>query len=143
MFVSPTTYHMKRTNIIFWISTGLLAAAMFASGVQNMLITTDSVALITDQLGYPKYIIGFLGIAKMLGVIAILIPGYPRIKEWAYAGLFFDLLGAFYSTIASVGEFRPEMLGMLPFFLLWALSYIYYHKRLREQGKPALQGSVA
>jgi len=134
---------MKRTNIIFWISTGLLGLVMFASGVQNMLITADSVALITDTLGYPKYIIAFLGVAKMLGVVAILIPGYPRIKEWAYAGLFFDLLGAFYSTIASAPEFKPEMLGMLPFFLFWALSYIYYHKRLSAQGNPAFQGSVA
>lgn len=133
---------MKKTNIIFWVSTGLFAAAMLASGIQNLLVTTDSVALITDQLGYPKYIIGFLGVAKILGAAAIVIPGYPRIKEWAYAGLFFDLIGATYSSIAIAG-FKPEMLGMLPFFLFAIVSYIYYHKRLSASANPALQGSVA
>ena len=115
---------------------------MLGSGIQNMLVTTDSVALITDTLGYPRYIIGFLGVMKILGVIAILIPGYPRIKEWAYAGLFFDLLGATYSTIAVAG-FKPEHLGMAPFFLLWVLSYIYYHKRMSGSADAALKSSVA
>jgi hypothetical protein len=133
---------MKKTNIIYWIATGLFGLAMIGSGIQNMLVTTDSITLITDTLGYPKYIIAFLGVLKILGVVAILIPGYPRIKEWAYAGLFFDLLGATYSNIAVAG-FQPEMLGMLPFFLFWAVSYIYYHKRLSGSETPAMQRSVA
>src|SRR5688572_17461531 len=102
----------KSTNIIFWISTGLFAAIMLFSGVQGVLVSEGSVTLITDQLGYPKYIIAFLGVAKILGAIAILIPGYPRIKEWAYAGLFFDLIGATYSSIAVSGP-DPAILGML------------------------------
>lgn len=118
---------MKRTNIIFWIFTILFAGFMAASGVTGVLVTADSVALITDQLGYPKYIIAFLGVAKILGAAAIVIPGYPRIKEWAYAGLFFDLIGATYSSIALAG-FQPEMLGMLMFFIPGVVSYIYYHK---------------
>ena len=81
------------------------------------------------HLGYPKYIIPFLGVAKLLGVIAILIPGFPRIKEWAYAGLAFDLIGATYSIVA-VGPIQVSMLGMVVFFIPLIGSYLYYHKRL-------------
>lgn len=73
----------------------------------------------------------FLGVAKLLGVIALLVPGFSRIKEWAYAGMFFDLTGAVYSGL-SVGGFDPKMLVMLVPFGLGALSYIYHHKRLKK-----------
>jgi hypothetical protein len=133
---------MKATNIIFWVSTVLFAAAMFASGVGGVMVSEGSVALITDQLGYPKYIIAFLGVAKILGAVAIVVPGFPRIKEWAYAGLFFDLIGATYSSVAISG-FDPQILGMSVFFIPGIVSYIYYHKRLSASGQPSLQGSVA
>jgi hypothetical protein len=81
------------------------------------------------DMGYPTYIIPFLGVAKLLGVIAILIPGFQRIKEWAYAGLFFDLAGATYSGLA-LGGFQPQILIMiLPFGFLF-LSYYLWHKRM-------------
>lgn len=123
---------MKKTNTLYWIFTGFFALAMFSSGVQNAIMTQPSVEIISTQLGFPEYFVPFIGIAKILGVIAILIPGYPRIKEWAYAGLFFDLVGATYSGFMA-GPFDPAMLGMLIFFTLFALSYIWYHKRLRLQ----------
>lgn len=118
---------MKKTNILYWTFTGLFAAAMLFSGIANLLVTADSIALF-NTLGYPEYIIPFLGVAKILGSIAILVPGFPRLKEWAYAGLFFDLVGATYSAIMAEG-LHPAMAGMLIFFGLEALSYIYYHKR--------------
>lgn len=128
---------MKRTNILYWIFTGLFAAVMLLSGVQNMLVTESSVALLS-HLGYPNYIIPFLGVAKILGAIAILIPGYPRLKEWAYAGLFFDLVGATYSGIMTDGLQLP-MAGMLIFFGLFALSYAWYRKRERVMGAALAQ----
>ena len=76
----------------------------------------------------PTYLLPFLGIAKLLGVIAILVPGYRRIKEWAYAGLMYDLIGATYSVAASgkpVGNWSP----MLIFIVVGVCSYIWYHKR--------------
>ena len=82
------------------------------------------------QLGYPDYFIPFIGVAKVLGVIAILIPGYPRIKEWAYAGLFFDLIGAVYSQIAIGGPIAPVSIMLLPIGLGVA-SYFFYHKKLK------------
>lgn len=105
---------------------------MFSTAIPNIILEAGSVELIQDQLHYPEYFLPFIGVAKVLGVIGILIPGYPRVKEWAYAGLFFDLAGATYSVIATFG-LRPDMAGMLPIFGLFALSYIYYHKRLRGE----------
>ena len=119
---------MKKTNIIYWVFTGLLAAFMLFSSIPDILVVPDAVTFMT-HLGYPKYIIPFLGVAKLMGVIAILIPGFPRIKEWAYAGLAFDLIGATYSIVA-VGPIQVSMLGMVVFFIPLIGSYLYYHKRL-------------
>ncbi|HWA32779.1 MAG TPA: DoxX family protein [Cyclobacteriaceae bacterium] len=125
---------MKATNIIYWVSTGLFGAAMFFSGITNILVVPDAITLF-QTLGYPMYLIPFLGWAKALGAIALFIPGFPRVKEWAYAGLFFDLLGATYSNYCAI-SFQPEMLGMVVFFGLFFLSYIYYHKRMDATSKP-------
>jgi hypothetical protein len=125
--------HMKKINILYWVFTGLFGAVMLFSAIPDIIVVPDAVAFVTDKLGYPKYIIPFLGVAKTLGVIAILIPGFPRIKEWAYAGLFIDLVGATYSNIC-VDGFQPGMAGMIVFFGLGALSYIYYHKKLSYKG---------
>ena len=127
---------MKKINIMYWIFTGLFGAFMLFSAIPDIMVVPDAVAFVTNKLGYPQYIIPFLGVAKALGVAAILIPGFPRIKEWAYAGLFFDLLGATYSGIC-VDGFQPSMAFMLLPFTLEALSYIYYHKRLNAQAQSA------
>jgi hypothetical protein len=116
---------MKKTKIYYWIITGLFCAFMLLSAVPDILLTPATVKFMTD-LGYPVYIIPFLGIAKLLGVIAILIPGFPKIKEWAYAGLFFDLVGATYSGIAK-GGFDPRILTMiLPFAFLFISRYLWH-----------------
>ncbi len=122
---------MKAVNIIYWVSTGLFGAAMFFSGITNIMVVPDAITLF-KLLGYPMYLIPFLGWAKALGAIALFIPGFPRVKEWAYAGLFFDLLGALYSNYSAVG-FHPELLGMLVFFALFTVSYVYNQKRMDAQ----------
>ena len=123
---------MKKINILYWTFTGLFGAFMLFSAIPDIRVTPEAVTFITN-LGYPKYIIAFLGVAKALGVFAILFPGFPRLKEWAYAGLFYDLLGATYSGIANDG-LQPAMAFMLLPFGLLALSYTYYHKRQRQLG---------
>ena len=123
---------MKKTRTLYWVFTILFAVIMFASAVPNVMMSQDSIDLIHTALGYPEYFIRFIGIVKILGVIGILIPGYPRITEWAYAGLFFDLAAATFSGIAAQG-FDPAQFGMLIFILPGILSYIYYHKKLREE----------
>jgi len=122
---------MKRTNLVYWIVTGLFSAFMLFSAIPDMLATKEAVDFITN-LGYPAYFVPFIGVAKILGVIAILIPGYPRIKEWAYAGLFFDLVGAVYSNLTKFG-FDPMMLTMIPVFGFLFWSYFLYHKRISTQ----------
>lgn len=120
---------MKRLNLIYWIVTGLFAAFMIFSSVSNVTSSPDAVAFLSDHLGYPAYIIPFLGMAKILGSIAILIPSFRRIKEWAYAGLFFDLSGAFFS-ILMVDGFEPGSLFMFVFMGFLLGSYFLWHKKL-------------
>jgi hypothetical protein len=122
---------MKKTNIIYWVITGIFGAFMMFSAIPDILVAPEAVTFITN-LGYPKYLIPFLGVAKALGVIAILTPGFPRLKEWAYAGLFYDLLGATYSGIAKEG-LKPEMSFMLLPLTFLFVSYMYHHKRLKER----------
>jgi hypothetical protein len=82
-------------------------------------------------MGYPAYLLPFLGTAKLLGVVAILVPGnYPRIKEWAYAGLAFDLFGATYSILSNGQPVSDWIFMALP-LILAAGSYSFYHKMRR------------
>lgn len=121
---------MKKTKIIYWISTGLFAFMMFGSAIPDIISQDMAVKGMHGELGYPLYFIPFIGVAKVLGVIGILIPGFPRIKEWAYAGLIFDLIGAMYSIYA-VGKSGADLYGMIVPILLGVLSYTYYHKKMK------------
>lgn len=125
---------MKRTNILYWVFTGLFGLFMISTAIPNILLDAGSIDLISTQLGYPQYMIPFLGVAKTLGGIMLFIPGFPRLKEWAYAGLFFDLIGATYSAVAAAGFMLPQLF-MGVFIGMGALSYIFYHKRLKEQAE--------
>jgi hypothetical protein len=119
----------KKKHIAYWIITSLFGAFMMFSAIPDILVIPDAITFMT-ALGYPVYFIPFIGVAKALGVIAILIPGYPRIKEWAYAGLAYDLIGALYSIIA-VNGFQADVLVMvLPLGFLTA-SYMLYHRKLK------------
>ena len=118
---------MKKIKIAYWIVKGIFAAFMLFSAIPDILVVPDAVTMITG-LGYPRYIIPFLGLAKLLGAIVILIPGLKRIKEWAYAGLFFDLIGATYSAIAKEGFQLPMLFMILPLGFLF-LSYFLWHKK--------------
>ena len=120
---------MKKTNILYWIFTGIFGLFMLSSGIQNLLVTPEWIGLM-KTLGYPAYLIPFLGVAKCLGVVALVVPGFPRVKEWAYAGFFFDLVGATYSVIVMEGLQVPQIF-MLFIFAFLAASYFYYHKRQR------------
>jgi hypothetical protein len=120
---------MTKTNIIYWTATVLFGGFMLFSAIPDLIVVPEAVEFVSNKLGYPEYIIPFLGAAKTLGVIALVIPGFPRITEWAYAGLTFDLIGATYSNFA-VDGFQPGALFMLVIFGMEAISYIYYHKRL-------------
>ena len=92
---------MKRTNkIIYWIATGWLALGMTSSGIVQLLKLKEETAFILS-LGYPDYLLTILGIFKLAGVLVILAPRLPLVKEWAYAGFFFMMTGAVWSHLAS------------------------------------------
>src|SRR5215203_3369249 len=121
---------MKKTNIFYWVFTGLFSAMMLGSAIPDVLSSPIAVQGMHEELGYPLYFIPFIGIAKVLGVLAILLPISARLKEWAYAGLVFDLIGATDSSIA-IG--KPDWMFMaLPLFLAIG-SYFFYHKKRKLQ----------
>lgn len=121
---------MNKLNITYWIVTGLFSVFMVFSSIPNLMASAESVEFINGHLGYPLYIIPFLGAAKIAGAVALLIPGLRRIKEWAYAGLFFDLGAAFYSLVCVEG-FKPGLLVMLMFIGVMFASYFLWHKKLQ------------
>ena len=121
---------MKTTKILYWVLNGLFAFVMFGSAIPDLLSMEDAVRGIHKIMGYPLYFIPFIGLAKMLGAIVILIPGFPRLKEWAYAGLTFDLIAATFS-LYSIPNPEGPWYFMLIFLALAAAAYIYYHKLVK------------
>ena len=123
----------KTIKILHWVFTILFAALMIFSAYGSILVNEDAKKLIHDQLGYPVYFIPFTGYAKLIGAIVILIPGLKIIKEWAYAGLFFDLIAAVYSGIALSGTIDPMMAFLLMWFVPGMLSYIFWKKQRKTE----------
>lgn len=120
----------KTTNLLYWICTILFAGLMIFTAIPNIMNNAQSQQLIHDYLGYPVYFIPFIGWAKLAGSIVILIPGLNKAKEWAYAGLFFDLVSSVYSAVAVSGKFDPMMTTMLLWFVPGILSYILWSKKM-------------
>ena len=120
----------KGVKIAFWIFTILLCIGLLISSIPDLMGQKEAMGYITG-LGYPAYMVPFISIAKLLAVVAIIVPGFPRIKEWAYAGVFFDFTGAAFSQIAN-----HVPLNMVSFMLIWYVvlfgSYIFYHKKLKS-----------
>ena len=130
LWETPKAVMMGRT-IIYWVATLWLALGMVATGSLQLLRVQAPGALAPPgvfgitHLGYPVYILTILGVWKILGVIAILIPRYPLLKEWAYAGFFFAMTGAVFSHIA-VGD---SPVTLIPSVLLLALTIISWFLR--------------
>ncbi|HTF31994.1 MAG TPA: DoxX family protein [Flavitalea sp.] len=111
----------KRNKIIYWIATVWLALGMLSTGVVQLLKEKSDVELII-RLGYPVYFLTILGIWKILGVIVVLVPKFPLLKEWAYAGFFFSMSGAIFSHVASgspVNEIFPPLLLLILTGVSW------------------------
>ena len=119
----------KTTKILYWVFTILFAGLMAFSAVGGLQPSEEAIKFLHDGMGYPVYFIQFISYAKLLGAVTILVPGFKRIKEWAYAGLFFDLAGAIYSGFASAGKFDPMMLTMLIWIVPGILSYYFWNKK--------------
>ena len=113
----------KTGKIIYWIATIWLSLGMFSTGIMQLMKKPGQGGIdMIAHLGYPVYLLIILGIWKILGVIAILVPKIPLIKEWAYAGFFFVMTGAFFSHLAvqdPVVELFPSTLLLVLIFISW------------------------
>ncbi len=116
----------KRNKIIYWISTVWLALGMFATGAGQLFKMKNGQggADMITHLGYPIYLLTLLGIWKILGVVAVLIPRSPLLKEWAYAGFFFIMSGAIFSHIES-GDPVTKIFPALLLIILTVLSWYF------------------
>jgi uncharacterized membrane protein len=114
----------KRNKISYWITTIFLSFGMLAGGVQQLLQIGGYNEIVT-QLGYPLYLLSILGTWKILGVIVLLIPKRPLIKEWAYAGFFFAMSGAAISHIAA----GQSVIDALPSLILLVVTVLSWHFR--------------
>lgn len=112
---------MTRKHLAYWITTGLVAFA-FAFGGAMDLARSEELMKGLAHLGYPAYLATLLGVWKLLGAAAVLAPRLPRVKEWAYAGMAFDLTGAAISH-AAVGDAAGEIATPLVLLALVVASY--------------------
>lgn len=111
----------KRNRIIYWIFTIWMALGMVSTAIVQLMKNKDELANFTT-LGYPAYLMTIIGVWKLLGVIAVLIPKRPLLKEWAYAGFFFVMSGAFISHIIvgdTLGRTFPALLLLILVGISW------------------------
>jgi hypothetical protein len=111
----------KVHKIIYWVATIWLSLGMVSTGLVQILKRKEDVAFIL-QLGYPEYFLTIIGVWKLLGVVAILLPRFPLVKEWAYAGFFFMMSGAIFSHIAmhnGIAEIAPALLLLALTVVSW------------------------
>lgn len=123
----------NRNKIIYWVLTIFLSFGMLAGGVQQLL-QIGGYNEIVSQLGYPLYLLSILGAWKILGVITILIPKQPLLKEWAYAGFFFAMSGAFISHLA-VGQ---SFLDAIPSLILLTVTVLSWYFRPATRKLPVI-----
>jgi hypothetical protein len=121
----------KRNKIIYWIATLWLCLGMTATGITQLMLLPSDGALSPPgvygitQLGYPVYVLTIIGVWKILGVIAMLVPKFALLKEWAYAGFIFLTTGALYSHIAT----HHPLAELFPSLLLLALTVVSWYFR--------------
>lgn len=111
----------KWKKVIYWIATLWLALGMVSTGIVQILGRKEDAETIA-RLGYPRYLLTILGIWKLLGVVTVLMPKFPLLKEWAYAGFFFVTTGAMVSHAASgnsFGDIAPSLLLLVLTIISW------------------------
>ncbi len=113
----------KRNNIIYWIATLWLALGMTSTGIVQLIKMKEETDMMM-RLGYPFYFLTILGTWKIFGVVAVLAPKFPLVKEWAYAGFFFAMSGAIISH-AAVGDGAKEFFGPALLLLLTVVSWYF------------------
>jgi len=101
----------RKRATFYWLATALLVSELVLGGIWDVL-RVPRVREVIERLGYPTYFLVILGVWKLLGAVALVIPRFPRLKEWAYAGVVFNLTGALISHVAS-GDIEPGPMAYL------------------------------
>lgn len=113
----------KRNKIIYWISTLWLSLGMLSTGIVQLLNMKEETEFML-RLGYPAYFLSLIGFWKILGVVAILLPKFPVVKEWAYAGFFFSMSGAIFSHAVN-GNGAKDFFGPTLLLILTVVSWYF------------------
>lgn len=114
---------MKKNNILYWSFTGLVAVGFLLSSFMYLSQNPELIANF-QKIGFPLFFVMILGVAKLLGALAIVNPWFPKLKEWAYAGFTFTLIGAAWTHVATQTPFVAPLI----FLVLLAASYFFYNK---------------
>ena len=123
--ISITATNTHRTKkAIYWIFTLWAGLGLTATAIQQVFKTSGDINFIT-HLGYPHYSLVLIGIWKLLAVPALIVPGFTRVKEWTYAGLFFLMTGAIFSHLAMGDGFKD----LFPSLLLSAIIFVSWYFR--------------
>src|SRR5262245_31827300 len=94
------TMNARTKAVAYWTTTGMIVFAMFSGGIAELAHRPETINGM-KELGYPVYFIMIIGFWKLLGSAALVAPGLPRVKEWAYAGIFFNMTGAAVSHVVN------------------------------------------
>jgi uncharacterized membrane protein YphA (DoxX/SURF4 family) len=130
----------KAKTIGYWVTTGLVSLDFLYGGITQIMRPAIVVETIEAHLGYPAYFTLFLGVWKALGGLALLLPRFPRLKEWAYAGIFFDLTAAAFS-LGARGDGFAAMLVPLVFLGLAMTSWALRPATRTLRSAPAPEGT--
>ena len=113
----------KKNKIIYWVATIWLSLGMASTGIVQLTQMKEEVDMFA-RLGYPAYLLTILAVWKLLGVVTVLIPKFPLLKEWAYAGFFFTMSGAIVSHFF-VGDDAKEFFGPALLLVLTVVSWYF------------------
>jgi predicted benzoate:H+ symporter BenE len=129
----------KRNKWIYWTSTAWLALGMLSTAIVQLVKAKEGQGGVDmiNHLGYPEYLLTLLAVCKIMGVVVLLVPKFPLLKEWAYAGFVFIMAGALFSHIASADEVKD----LFPSLLLLALTGISWYFRPAERKIPFVHHS--
>lgn len=116
----------KKIKIGYWVVLALLTIGMLLSAIPSVLKLPYAVDYFCNVLKLPEYLLVFTGVVKLLGLIALYLPGMPRLKEWVYAGFTFNLIGAWYCNSMALNSFMAGLPILIYLTLLFTLYYLYH-----------------
>lgn len=117
----------KKVKIAYWCVLVVLTVGMLLSAVPSVLKLPYAVEHFCNVLKLPEYLLAFTGLLKIFGLVALYIPGFPKIKEWVFAGLTFDLVGAWYCNFTALNSFTASI-PIIVYMAVLAVLYILYNK---------------